>query len=119
MRGDHRRRPIPKESLGTKLRREVAANPSCCSPIALVAVLFTRTRPTAIARLVVAVHVDAIECHTFGALAHVSEEVIERLPTRIDRNSATTVVVVARCRRVTTPLPHVDPRAARRCVVLC
>ena len=81
------------------------ANP--CLPIQA---LFARRSPPAIARLVVAVVVDAVDGCIRWALAHVGEETGKIHPSVADRDPSTTVSVIPAILGIGATVNHSTPR---------
>lgn len=79
------------------------------SDMALVICLLLARSPTAVARLVVPIVVDAINGCTGWTRAHVSQEGVERLPSPANRNSATAVILVADASGIRAALMHGAP----------
>jgi hypothetical protein len=71
-------------------------------------------RPSAVGRLVVAVNVQPVNGHAFRPLAHISEEIRERLPAITHRNATTAVLSPPLISRTATAIPHSLPRDIRR-----
>lgn len=91
--------------------------PALWPPRAAVGVLQLPSRPAAILGRVVSVAVDAIKGHTFRALSHVGEEVLEATslvngePTVADGNASPSVVGVRGVRLLVAAVNHRHPRA--------
>jgi hypothetical protein len=90
--------------------------PARAPRLAAIVGLFLLRRPAAILGRVRAVVVDAVErVKLRRTLSHVREERFEAVaPAVADRNSAATVVGVARCLRIQAPVLHLLPRAEFR-----
>src|SRR5215475_1669162 len=82
--------------------------------IATIILLLLVRRPPAIARLVITILVDSIECHTFHPVepfTHVRQEILECVPSLTNDNSPIAIVSSLRIGlRVTTP-HHRPPRS--------
>lgn len=79
--------------------------------------LLGHRRPTAVARLVVAVVVDTVDRHTGWALAHVGEEVHEAClpgPSVAYSDTSAAIVFVGRGALVPATRVHVEPTVVRR-----
>lgn len=73
--------------------------------------LLSPSRPSAIARFVVAVVVDAIKCPSTGAVPHVGHKIDEGItPSIADGHPTSAIPVVANPVFVVAPLLHVAPR---------
>src|SRR6478736_6735859 len=84
------------------------------------AVLF-RCNPSAIARLVIAVVVDAVNLLAFRHFPHIGKEVVEQLPPLTDLDTPPAVVLVLLGLWVHAPTAYVGPDAihARLAACLC
>jgi hypothetical protein len=82
-----------------------------------ISILRQPISPTAVAGLVVSVVVLAINCCAHGALAHVADEYLERLPLRADQNPATSVPWVRMVSWITASAKHAAPRSVGSCSV--
>ena len=84
--------------------------------LALVKTLFFRCGPTTIAGLIVPVVIDAVDAmFGRGAVAHISQEVLEGVtPALADRNPAATVPRPVFTLRVCAAIDHMSPRSIFR-----
>lgn len=78
-----------------------------------IQVLFSGCRPSAIARLVRPVVIDAVERFALGSLAHVLQEGFERSPVVAYGDASSAVQVEVQSFRVPTAFPHRSPRVVR------
>src|SRR4051812_15268100 len=76
-------------------------------------------RPAAVARLVVAVVVDAVERPVRRPLPHVAEEVLEGIPALADRDASPAVALVAGGVRGVAAVAHRAPRGVRPRALAC
>jgi hypothetical protein len=77
--------------------------------------LLERRRPLAIDGLVMPVSIDAVDCRSSRALAHVHQKVLETIePTLADRDASATVVLKANVSRVQAAFLHGFPSAVGR-----
>jgi hypothetical protein len=106
-----RRMALPDDGAGdsrhsrpfSRALRDAVVREHCC--VAAIPRLLDRRGPSAVEGFVMPAWVNTVQCAAFGSLAHVGQEVHERLlPTFADRNSTTTVPSV---------LPVRERRAAR------
>lgn len=81
--------------------------------------------PSAVVGHVVPVVVDAVDGHAIGSRTHVGKERLERCPSRVVRDTTTSVAGIEPIMRVVAPVSHGSPRApsamqrpALRCAVL-
>lgn len=72
--------------------------------------LFSTCSPSAIARLIVAVIVDTIQCQFWWAFAHVGQKVLKRTPSFADRNASTAIVEIKSVAEIIATLKHGPPR---------
>lgn len=75
----------------------------------IVCILFFACSPFTITRFIVSVVVFALDTHSFRRFAHVSKKVCELFPSGTNANSAPSVVFVAGCLGIVTPIPHGTP----------
>lgn len=84
-------------------------SPLSLRPRALVGTLFLGSRPSAIARFVVAVVVDAVKGCPNGTWPHIGKEVLKGVPAFADRDSSASIAVEVGSSWVGAALVHIVP----------
>jgi hypothetical protein len=74
-----------------------------------IAILLPTGCPSTIARLIVSIGIQPVNCQSLRLFAHVRYEVHERLPTVADHNAPGTVMLEVFVMRVPAPSSHVTP----------
>jgi hypothetical protein len=97
--------PFAETSRHAADRDDIVASP--------VSTLFLCGSPSAIRRLVVAIHIDPIDRHAGRAFAHVGEEVPHVMPALADRDSACAVMAVTVIANVVAAAHRTLPRTVR------